>query len=100
MTILKAALNRAWRDGEISSDAAWRRVEPFEAVDAARVRFLRVAEAQRLINACDPGFRPTVQTALQTGARYGELCRLEVQTLTRTLGPWLFANPKAGNSGT
>src|SRR5260370_2499882 len=30
MTILKAALNRAWRDGKVASDSAWRRVEPFE----------------------------------------------------------------------
>ena len=63
LTILKAALNRAWRDGKISSDAAWRRVEPFESVDAARVRYLTVADAKRLINACDPVFRPLVQAA-------------------------------------
>src|SRR5262245_29934753 len=36
ITILKAALNRAWREGKVSSDTAWRRVEPFENVDAAR----------------------------------------------------------------
>src|SRR5205823_98878 len=29
LTILKAALNRAWRDGKIASDDAWRRVEPY-----------------------------------------------------------------------
>ena len=96
LTILKAALNRAWRDGEISSDAAWRRVEPFEAVDAARVRYLTVAEAQRLINACDPGFRPTVQTALQTGARYGELCRLEVQDFNPDAGTLAVRKSKSG----
>ena len=37
LTILKAALNRAWREGKIASDAAWRRVEPFEEADAARI---------------------------------------------------------------
>src|SRR5215207_5141059 len=54
------------------------RVEPFESVDAARVRYLTVAEARRLVNACEPDFRPLVEAALQTGARYGELTRLEV----------------------
>lgn len=78
LTVLKAALNRAWRAGKIASDAAWRRVEPFESVDAARVRYLTIAEAQRLINACDPEFRPLVEAALQTGCRYGELARLTV----------------------
>jgi integrase len=78
LTILKAALNRAWRDGLVPSDAAWRRVEPFENVDAARVRYLKIPEAQRLINAASPHFRQLVQGALQTGARYGELARLTV----------------------
>src|ERR1700693_1600057 len=35
LTILKASLNRAWREGKIVSDDAWRRVEPFEEADAA-----------------------------------------------------------------
>ena len=77
-TVLRAALNRAWRNGKIASDTAWRRVEPFENVDSARVRYLNIAECKRLINAADPEFRPMVLAALQTGARYGELCRLEV----------------------
>jgi integrase len=78
LTVLKAALNRAWRDGRVPSDAAWRRVEPFEDVDAARVRYLSVAEAQRLINASDPDFRALVLAGLHSGARYGELRALRV----------------------
>ena len=76
LTVLKAALNRAWREGRVSSDEAWRRVEPFEEADAARVRYLTVAEAKRLLNACDPDFRRLAQAALVTGARYGELTAL------------------------
>ncbi len=75
-TILRAALNRAWRRGKIGSDASWRRVEPFEEVDAARVRYLSITEAQRLVNACPADFRELVQAALVTGARYGELAAL------------------------
>ena len=75
-TILRAALNRAWRKHKIHSDDAWRRVEPFEDVDAARVRYLSVAEAKRLVNACESDFRKLVQGALVTGARYGELASL------------------------
>jgi integrase len=76
LTVLKAALNRAWREGKVSSDDAWRRVEPFEEADAARVRYLTVAEAKRLLNATDPDFRRLAQAALATGARYGELATL------------------------
>jgi integrase len=73
LTVLKAALNRAWRAGNIADDSAWRRVEPFENADAARIRYLTTVEARRLINACPMDFRQLVQAALATGARYGEL---------------------------
>src|SRR5262249_42442456 len=76
LTALKAALNRAWREGKIPSDEAWRRVQSFKEVDAARVRYLTVAEANRLLNACDSDFRRLVQAALATGARYSELAAL------------------------
>jgi integrase len=74
--ILRAALTRAWRDGRIRSDDAWRRVEAFQGVSAARVRYLTIVEAQRLINACDFDFRRLVQAALATGARVSELTAL------------------------
>jgi integrase len=79
LTILKAALNAAWRDEKIPSDQAWRAVEPFEGADAARIRWLMVAEAKRLINACAPEFRNLVRTGLTTGCRYSELAALRVE---------------------
>ena len=78
LTILKAALNMAWREGKIASDDAWRRVTPFEQADAARVRYLQIDEARRLINAAEPEFRALVRSALATGARFGELANLRV----------------------
>jgi integrase len=96
LTILKAALNRAWRRGKVTSDAAWRRIEPFENVDAARVRYLTVDEARRLTNAADPEFRPLVQAALHTGARYGELTRLQVHDFNPEAGTVAIRQSKAG----
>jgi integrase len=78
LTVLKAALNRAWRGGKVTSDIAWRRVEPFEGVDSARVRYLTMEEVKRLLAACSPAFQQLVRGALETGARYGELCSLLV----------------------
>lgn len=98
LTVLKAALNRAWRDGKVVSDGAWRRVEPFENVDAARVRYLTVVEAKRLINAADPDFRNLVQGALQTGARYGELTRLTVSDFNTDSGTVAIRVTKAGRA--
>ena len=77
-TILFAALNLAYRDGKVASDAAWRQVKPFKGVDAARIRYLTVAEAQRLMNAAPPDFRQLLRALVVTGCRYGELGRLQV----------------------
>ena len=73
MTVLKAALNHAWKAGHVASDDAWRRVRPFKSVEMARVRYLSGAECTRLVNACDPTFRNLVRGALLTGCRYSEL---------------------------
>jgi integrase len=96
--ILKAALNRAWREAKITSDAQWRRVEPFQNVSAARTRYLSVAEAKRLINASGDEFRPLVQAALMTGARYGELCRLEVADFNPDAGTIAIRQSKSGKA--
>jgi integrase len=96
LTILKGALNRAWRDGKTPSDSAWRRVEPFESVDSVRVRYLSMDEARRLINASAPDFRNLVRGALATGARYGELCALLVNDFNRDSGTVAIRQSKSG----
>ena len=96
LIILRAALSRAWRDGKISSDAAWRRVEPFKGVTSARTRYLSVAEAQRLINGCLPDFRLLVEAALQTGCRLGELVRLEARDFNEDVGTLAIGSSKSG----
>jgi hypothetical protein len=52
MTMLKAALNRAFFADRVSSDSAWRKVKPFKRVDDAVVRYLNVPKVRRLVNAC------------------------------------------------
>jgi integrase len=98
LTILKAALNRAWRDDKVASNAAWARVEPFKGVAAARVRYLTIAEAQRLTNVCDPDFRLLVRAALETGARYGELCELRVHDFNLDSDTLEIRQSKSGKS--
>ena len=93
---LKAALNLCWRDGLIPSDAAWRRVAPFKGVNAAKVRYLNEAECRRLINAATGDFKPLVQAALMTGARYSELARLEAQDLNCDAGTLAIRTSKTG----
>jgi integrase len=96
--MLRAALNLAFRHGRVPSDCAWRRVEPFKGVDAARVRYLTVAEATRLLNAAEPQFRLLVRAGLETGCRYGELIRLEVADFNPDAGTLAIRQSKSGKS--
>ena len=77
LTMLKAALNRAFHADRVASDTAWRKVKPFKRVDEAVVRYLSAVEARRLVNSCEADFRKLVQAALLTGCRYAELTRLK-----------------------
>jgi integrase len=95
-TVLRAALNHAFNDGKVESDLPWRKVKPFRSVDSARLRYLSIEESKRLINASDPDFRPLVQAALQTGARYGELCALTVADFNADVGAVAIRRSKSG----
>ena len=97
LTMLKAALNHAFDEEHVPSRDAWgRRLKPFEKVEVARVHYLSVAQAQRLLNAADADFRPLVRAALETGCRYGELARLEVQDFNPDAGTVAIRETKSG----
>jgi integrase len=98
LTVLKAALNLAYADDKVPSDNAWRRVKPFDKVEAARIRFLTDDEAKRLVNAADPDFRPMITAALLTGARYGELVRFRVADYNPEAGTLHVRVSKTGKS--
>jgi integrase len=96
LTILKAALNRAYYEGDVESDHAWRKVKPFEKADGVKLRYLSDDEARRLVNATISTFRPMVQGALLTGARYSELANLEVRDFDRQARTVRLRETKAG----
>ena len=96
LTVLKAALNAAWRDKKIASDHAWRAQEPFEEADAARVRYFTVEEANRLLNATQGEFRNLVYAALMTGCRFGELAALTVGDFNPDSGTLHIRTSKSG----
>lgn len=98
LTMLKAALNRAYNAGRMSSDAAWRKVKPFRQVDEAVVRYLRNDDTRRLVNACEEDFRPLVQAALLTGCRYSELVNLTCADFNRDNDTLTLRQTKGGRS--
>jgi integrase len=99
LTILKAMLNHAHDEGHVGSREAWgRKLKPFRDVEVARVRYLKVEEAQRLMNACAPDFRSLVRAGLETGARYGELIRMQVCDFDAAAGTVAVRRSKTGKS--
>ena len=77
LTVLKAALNHAHADGNVTCHTdAWAAVKPFREADKAKVRYLHDDEITRLVNSCPPDFRALVTGALMTGSRYGELAAM------------------------
>ena len=96
LSVLKAALNHAWENGEADHSEIWRRVKPFKGVEAATVRFLSEVESIRLLGACEPDFRRLVKGALLTGCRYGELTRLVASDFEREAGVITIRLSKAG----
>ena len=99
LTILRAALNQAFRDGKAASDIPWRTVKPFHGVDAPRLRYFTKDEVTRLINSAQGSFRDLVKAALFTGCRYGELGRLRAGDFNRIPERCLLARARAARRG-
>ncbi len=96
LTVLKAALNYAWRQGKVANDTPWRKVKPFKNASAPVVRYLTEAECVRLINTCPPDLRAMVQAALFTGCRYGELIILKAADFNPDAGTLAIRTSKSG----
>ena len=96
LTVLKAALNHAWRDHKATSNEAWASVKPFRGVDTPKIRYLSIAESTRLINACKPDFRKLVTAAVLTGCRYGELIHMQCGDYNPDAGAVLVRVTKNG----
>jgi integrase len=98
LSFLKAVLNHAFADGKVASDIEWRKVKPFPKVERSRSTYLTFAQCKRLINSADADFRVLVRAALETGARYGELCRLRVEDYNPDSGTLHIRLSKSGDS--
>jgi integrase len=103
LTRLKAVLNYAHDDDLLScSNAAWgRKLKPFAAAlieDDELRRSLTKDEVERLMTVTEGDFQALVAVALHTGARYGELSRLEVRDFDRQSRTLFIRKTKSGRS--
>ncbi len=96
--MLKAGLNRAFRDGKLPTDIAWRRVKCFPGVRVANDRFLTIPECQELVASCAPDFKLLVKAALFTGARFSELKKMRKPHFRYANANILIPTSKTGKS--
>jgi len=96
LTVLKAALNLAYQNGNAGTDDAWKRVKLFgkDQVNAARPQFLNSDQIARLLDVTKGGFRALVISALHTGARYGVLTKIRVKDFDSVNGVIHFPKGK------
>lgn len=94
LTVLKAILNKTFNDDFVKDDTTWRKVKPFPNTDEPITRFLTATESLRLINACPADLRQLVKAALFTGARFGELVRLQTKHVNLDTG-MIYITPEA-----
>ena len=94
----RAALNLAHDRRKVPPTAKeeWERIEGFKGVNVPRQRFLTVPEVRRLLNATEADFRVLVRAALETGARYSELSRLDVLDYNTDTGMLHVRKSKVG----
>ena len=94
LTVLKAILNKAFNDDFVKDDTPWRKVKPFPNTDEPITRFLTTVESIRLINASPADLHDLIKAALFTGARFGELARLQVKHVNIDSG-MIYITPEA-----
>ena len=58
------------------------------------IRYLTIAEAKRLINACEEDFGKLVHGALYTGGRYGQIAALTISDFNPDVGTIDFRSRK------
>jgi len=78
LSMMKAALNLAFKSGIVADDTAWRRLTAYKSVTAPRVLFLTDAQVLRLLEHTSGGIHQLIRAGVLTGARYGELVRAKV----------------------
>ena len=92
LSVLKALLNKAHREGRLAS------VPPFPRLKMpkGRCRWLTPAEERRVLLAAAPHIRPLIAFAVDTGGRRSELLKLDWRNVDLVRGRITFVNTKNG----
>lgn len=87
LATFKAALNLALHNRLVATDAGWKTVKAFAKVGAQRRdAFLSMDQRKALLAACPDDLKQLVKAMLLTGARPGELAKLNATDFDKRLG--------------
>lgn len=100
LSIVKAALNFAWKNDQLPDGLPtyWIKVAPFALGEDPPPRMLERDEITRLLNAAPADLHELLTGALMTGARYGDLCRLQARHYLADDGLVRIAQSKTGKT--
>lgn len=99
LAALRAALNLAYHENLIQTNAAWRGVKPLRIPDGEstrRDRWLTAEERKALMAAAHPALAGFITALLLTAARPGELAACNVTHFDRTTGTLRIPQGKTG----
>lgn len=100
LSVLRAALNLAYRENLTASDNAWRGVRQLSIPDTEatrRTRWLNAHERQNLLEAAHPALAAFVKALLLTAARPGEIAACNVAHFDRRAGVLHIPTGKTGS---
>jgi integrase len=92
LSVLKAALNKAHREGRLSSMPPFPRLK----MPKGRCRWLSPAEERRLLLVAAAHIRPLIAFAIDTGGRRSELLKLDWRNVDLDRNRITFVNTKNG----
>ncbi len=97
LNTLKAALNLAYKHDLVSTNKAWKAVEPFEDAGARRSADLNSLNSLNLLNKCStPNLRNLVRALMLTAVRPGEIAAANVGDFNKDQGTMVLT----GKTGT
>ncbi|AXI41377.1 site-specific integrase [Sulfitobacter sp. SK011] len=79
ISLLRAAIEMSWENGDVDSERSWRRLRRMPHADTPRQFFLTRAQAKRLIASCRPDLALLVLAALYSGCRVSELASIKAR---------------------
>lgn len=97
MSVFRAALNLALKDGWVTSDFAWRsKLEPLANADGRRLTYLTKEDRAKLIEHAAPDMRLFLQALASLPLRPGALAQLRVADFDQRFASLRIGQDKAG----